>query len=71
MSTTIPIVVAIVTAFGGFIAWLAQRRVERRETERLRKERLHEKFLESIVELSSFGNGAPLLIESQKAWLYA
>lgn len=71
MSTTIPIVVAIVTAFGGFIAWLAQRRVERRETERLRKQRLYEKLLESIVELSSFGNGAPLLVESQRAWLYA
>jgi hypothetical protein len=71
MTTAIPIIVTALTLFGGFIAWLAQRKVEHRETERRRKEKLYEGLLESIVELSSFGNGAPLLVESQKAWLYA
>ena len=71
MTTAIPVIVAILTILGGFIAWLAQRKVEHRDAERLRKQRLYEKLLEAIVELSSFGNGAPLLIEAQKAWLYA
>lgn len=70
MTAAIPVIVAILTALGGFIAWLAQRRVEQREAERRRREVLYEGLLEAITELSSFGNGAPLLIESQKAWLY-
>lgn len=71
MSTAVPIVIAIITALAGFLTWLFQRRSERIQTERLRKEALYEKLLEAITEISSFGDGAPLLIESQKAWLYA
>jgi len=71
MNAAIPIVIAVVTALVGFLTWLLQRRVERRKADRLRKEALYEKLLEAITELSSFGNGAPVLIESQKAWLYA
>jgi len=71
MTATIPIIVAAVAALAGFLTWLGQRRIELQQTERLRKEKLYEALLEAITELSSFGNGAPLLVESQKAWLYA
>ena len=71
MDTAIPIIVAAISALVGFLVWVAQRRIEHREAERLRKEKLYEQLLEAIVELASFGNGAPFLIESQKAWLYA
>ncbi|SRR6266545_6472616 len=71
MTATIPILAAIVAALAGFSTWLGQRRIERQQNERLRKEKLYEALLEAITEISSFGNGAPLLIESQRAWLYA
>jgi hypothetical protein len=64
-------VLAIVSALVAFVVWVFQRELERRQSQRLRRERLYEALLESITELSSFGNAAPFLVESQMAWLYA
>lgn len=63
--------VTVLGAVGGLATWLIQRRVERMAAERLRKSALYESLLYAITELSSFGNGAPILVESQNAWLYA
>ena len=69
--TLVPVVVTAVSALLGFVVWIIQKNVERRHAERLRKEALYENLLESVIHLRSFGDGAPFLIESQKAWLYA
>ena len=71
MSTFIPLIVSVFTVVGGLLAWLLQRRVELSQADMLRKASLYESLLVAITELGSFGNGAPILIESQKAWLYA
>lgn len=71
LELTIPIIVAIVSALGGFLAWFAQKNRERRDTERLRKEELYQTLLAATVEFASYANAAPLVIESQRAWLYA
>jgi hypothetical protein len=71
LESTIPIIVAIVSALGGFIVWIAQKIRERRDTERLRKEELYKTLLAATVEFASYANAAPLVIESQRAWLYA
>jgi hypothetical protein len=65
------IVVAILTALAGFVVWIIQRNVERRETARLRRERLYTTLLSACVEFAGTGNGAPFIFESQRAWLYA
>lgn len=71
LEPVVPILVAILTAFVSFVIWVVQRTIERRHAERHRKEQLYEGLLEAIVQLSSFGDGAPIIVESQKAWLYA
>ena len=71
LESTIPIIVAIVSALGGFLVWMAQKIRERRDIERLRKEELYKTLLAATVEFASYANGAPLVIESQRAWLYA
>jgi len=63
--------VAILSALAGFLVWMTQRYFERRATERLRKERLYGTLLSACVEFVGTGNGAPFIIESQRAWLYA
>ena len=68
---TVAIVVAIVSAFGGLVVWTAQRFMERRDNERLRKEELYGTLLAATLEFSSDGNGAPFVFKSQHAWLYA
>jgi len=50
---------------------MAQKIRERRDIERLRKEELYKTLLAATVEFASYANGAPLVIESQRAWLYA
>ncbi|MCP4536013.1 MAG: hypothetical protein GY832_02605 [Chloroflexi bacterium] len=65
------IVVAIISALIGFVVWVAQKSVERRSAERLRKEELYNDLLAASVELFSTGDAAPFVIESQHAWLYA
>ena len=65
------IVVAILSALVGFVVWVAQKSVERRSAERLRKEELYKNLLAASVELFTTGDGAPFVIESQRAWLYA
>src|SRR5689334_15639116 len=65
------IVVAILSALAGFLAWLGQRHFERRTAERLRKEKLYGTLLSAAVEFVGTGNGAPFIIESRHAWLYA
>ena len=65
------IVVAILSALAGFLVWIAQRYFERRSTERLRKEKLYRTLLAASIELVATGDGAPFVIESQRAWLYA
>jgi hypothetical protein len=65
------VVVAIISALIGFVVWAAQKSVERRSTERLRKEELYNDLLAASVELFATGDGAPFVIESQRAWLYA
>jgi hypothetical protein len=71
MRDALPVLAAAITAVIGLIAWLVQRFIERRNAERQRKEKLYTRLVESIVELGSFGNGAPFVIEAQQAWLYA
>ncbi|MBI1807421.1 MAG: hypothetical protein HYR76_10270 [Ignavibacteria bacterium] len=39
--------------------------------ERLRKEELYRTLLSASVELFTTGDGAPFVVESQRAWLYA
>jgi len=68
---SVPILAAAVTGFLGIAAWFLQRHVEQKHAEHLRREILYEKLLDALTEFSSFGSGAPFLIESQKAWLYA
>jgi hypothetical protein len=63
--------VAILSALAGFLVWIGQRHVERRSAERLRKEALYGTLLSACVEFVGSGNGAPFIIESQRAWLYA
>ena len=65
------ITVAISTAVVGFVVWIFQRNVERRETARLRRERLYTTLLSACVEFAGTGNGAAFIFESQRAWLYA
>lgn len=71
LKTLIPVAVAAMSALLGFAIWIIQKNIEKRHADRLRKESLYEKLLEAVVQLASFGDGAPFLIESQKAWLYA
>ena len=68
---TVAIVVAIVSAFVGLVVWTAQRYMEGRTNERVRKEKLYATLLAATLEFSSDGNGAPFVIESQHAWVYA
>lgn len=42
----------------------------RREVERERREALYRKLVDAILDMSS-GNAAPLVVESQQAWIYA
>lgn len=65
------IAVAILSALTGFLVWIAQRYYERRATERLRKEELYRTLLAASIELFTTGDGAPFVVESQQAWLYA
>lgn len=65
------IAVAILSALAGFLVWITQKYFERRATERLRKERLYGTLLAASVEFVGTANGAPFIIESQRAWLYA
>ena len=68
---SVPISLAVVSALIGFLVWIAQRIIERRADERRRKEELYGTLLAATLEFSSYGNGAPFIIESQRAWLYA
>jgi hypothetical protein len=65
------IAVAILSALAGFLVWIAQRYYERRATEHLRKEELYRTLLAASIELFTTGDGAPFVVESQQAWLYA
>ena len=63
--------IAILTALVGFLVWLIQKTVERRAEERRRLENLYQTLLSTCAEFIGTGNGAPFIIESQRAWLYA
>jgi hypothetical protein len=63
--------ITILSALVGFLVWMAQRYFERQAAERLRKEELYRTLLSTTVEFVATGNGAPFIIESQRAWLYA
>ena len=65
------IAVAILSAVAGFLVWIAQRYYERRAADRLRKEELYRTLLAASIELFTTGDGAPFVVESQRAWLYA
>lgn len=65
------ITVAILSALAGFLVWIAQRYHERRAAEHLRKEELYRTLLAASIELFTTGDGAPFVVESQQAWLYA
>ena len=71
IKTLIPVLIAVVSALAGLLVWVFQRRVEAKEREKLRKEELYTQLLESLVSMSSFGESAPFLVESQRSWLYA
>lgn len=62
---------AILSAVAGFLVWVAQRYYERRAADRLRKEELYRTLLAASIELFTTGDGAPFVVESQRAWLYA
>ena len=62
---------AMLSAVAGFLVWVAQRYYERRAAERLRKEELYRTLLAASIELFTTGDGAPFVVESQRAWLYA
>jgi hypothetical protein len=65
------VAVAILSALAGFLVWITQRHFERQETERQRKEGLYGTLLSACIEFVGTGNGAPFIIESQRAWVYA
>src|SRR5260221_6419589 len=65
------IAVAILSALVGFLVWIVQRHFERLAAERLRREELYGTLLSASAEFIGTKNGAPFIIESQRAWLYA
>jgi len=70
MGTSIPIVVAIVSAFAGLITWIAQKDRERRDSARQKKLDLYETLLASVIHLTA-QDATPFFVKSQQAWLFA
>jgi len=70
MATSLPIVVAIVSAFAGLITWIAQKDRERRDSARQKKLDLYETLLTCVIHLTA-QDATPFFVESQQAWLFA
>jgi hypothetical protein len=62
---------AIVTASLSLLSWTSQQYFARNEEKRRKKEELYRKLLDSILDVSALGDAAPLIVESQRMWLYA
>ncbi len=62
---------AIVTASLSLLSWTGQQYFNRNDEKRRKKEDLYQKLLDSILDVSALADAAPLVVESQRMWLYA
>lgn len=65
------IVLAIITASLGLLTWTSQQILSRMEERRKYKEDLYRKLLDAIVDIGVLAESAPLVVESQRMWMYA
>jgi hypothetical protein len=65
------IVLTIVTASLGLATWTSQQILNRADERRKSKEELYRKLLDAIIDMSSLADSAPIIVESQRMWLYA
>jgi hypothetical protein len=65
------ITLAIITASLGLLTWTSQQIWSGIEERRKYKEDLYRKLLDAIIDISVLADSAPLVVESQRMWMYA
>jgi len=65
------ITLAIITASLGLLTWTSQQIFSRVEERRKYKEELYKKLLDAILDMSVLADSAPLVVETQRMWMYA
>ncbi len=65
------ITLAIITASLGLLTWTSQQIFSRVEERRKYKEELYRKLLDAILDMSVLAESAPLVVETQRMWMYA
>lgn len=65
------LVLAVVTAALGLATWTVQQVLARHADERKRREELYGALLDAVLDMSSREDSGPLVVESQRMWLYA
>jgi len=65
------ITLAIITASLGLLTWTSQQIFSRVEERRKYKEDLYRKLLDAILDMGVLAESAPLVVETQRMWMYA